>query len=68
MSIQKQNIIMTLNLWQIVGPLEESEIFNQNDFHLLESIAFEAAEKIKTKVHMLSIEEDSWVTLIIYVL
>ncbi|XP_051873658.1 UDP-glucose:glycoprotein glucosyltransferase 1 isoform X2 [Pristis pectinata] len=43
---------------RIVGPLEENEIFNQNDFHLLESIAIEAAEKIKTKVQMLSIEED----------
>ncbi|XP_069752683.1 UDP-glucose:glycoprotein glucosyltransferase 1 isoform X2 [Narcine bancroftii] len=43
---------------RIVGPLEETEIFNQNDFHLLESIAFEAAEKIKMKVQMLSIEED----------
>ncbi|XP_072111746.1 UDP-glucose:glycoprotein glucosyltransferase 1 isoform X1 [Mobula birostris] len=44
---------------RIVGPLEENEIFNQNDFHLLESIASEAAEKIKMKVQMLSIEEDS---------
>uniref|UniRef100_UPI00398E35CF UDP-glucose:glycoprotein glucosyltransferase 1 isoform X2 n=1 Tax=Pristiophorus japonicus TaxID=55135 RepID=UPI00398E35CF len=43
---------------RIVGPLEENEIFNQNDFHLLESIAFEAAEKIKIKIQMLAIEED----------
>ncbi|XP_067851613.1 UDP-glucose:glycoprotein glucosyltransferase 1 isoform X2 [Heptranchias perlo] len=43
---------------RIVGPLEENEIFNQNDFHLLESIANEAAEKIKVKIQMLAIEED----------
>ncbi|XP_072330785.1 UDP-glucose:glycoprotein glucosyltransferase 1 isoform X2 [Scyliorhinus torazame] len=43
---------------RIVGPLEEDEIFNQNDFHLLESIAIEAAEKIKAKIRMLAVEED----------
>uniref|UniRef100_A0A4W3JNT5 UDP-glucose ceramide glucosyltransferase-like 1 n=1 Tax=Callorhinchus milii TaxID=7868 RepID=A0A4W3JNT5_CALMI len=43
---------------RVVGPLEESEIFNQNDFHLLESIATETAEKIKSKIQMLVIEED----------
>ncbi|XP_060690892.1 UDP-glucose:glycoprotein glucosyltransferase 1 isoform X2 [Hemiscyllium ocellatum] len=43
---------------RIIGPLEENEIFNQNDFHLLESIALEAAEKIKVRIRMLMVEED----------
>ncbi|XP_020390116.1 UDP-glucose:glycoprotein glucosyltransferase 1 isoform X4 [Rhincodon typus] len=43
---------------RIIGPLEENEIFNQNDFHLLESIAVEAAEKIKVRIRMLMVEED----------
>ncbi|GCC23619.1 UDP-glucose:glycoprotein glucosyltransferase 1 isoform X3 [Chiloscyllium punctatum] len=43
---------------RIIGPLQENEIFNQNDFHLLESIALEAAEKIKVRIRMLMVEED----------
>ncbi|XP_043926163.1 UDP-glucose:glycoprotein glucosyltransferase 1 [Protopterus annectens] len=44
---------------QIVGPLEDTEIFNQGDFHLLEEIAMRtSAMKIKEKIQQLGVEED----------
>ncbi|KAJ8384299.1 hypothetical protein AAFF_G00206560 [Aldrovandia affinis] len=44
---------------RIVGPLEEGEVFNQDDFLLLESIILKTSgERIKSKVQQLGVEED----------
>ncbi|KAM6973039.1 UDP-glucose:glycoprotein glucosyltransferase 1 [Aplochiton taeniatus] len=44
---------------RIIGPLEEGEVFNQDDFLLLESIIFKTSgERIKSKVENFAIEED----------
>ncbi|KAG7229211.1 hypothetical protein INR49_013154 [Caranx melampygus] len=44
---------------RIIGPLEEDEVFNQDDFLLLESIILKTSgERIKSKVQQFGIEED----------
>ncbi len=44
---------------QIIGPLEEEEVFNQDDFLLLESIILKTSgERIKSKVQQFGTEED----------
>ncbi|KAJ8357028.1 hypothetical protein SKAU_G00198220, partial [Synaphobranchus kaupii] len=44
---------------RIVGPLEEGEVFNQDDFLLLESIIMKTSgERIKNSVQQLAVEED----------
>lgn len=48
-------------LLQIIGPLEEGEIFNQDDFLLLESIILKTSgERIKSIVQKLDVEEDRY--------
>lgn len=47
---------------QIIGPLEEDEVFNQDDFLLLESIILKTSgERIKSKVQQFGIEEDRYI-------
>lgn len=49
--------------FQIIGPLEQDEVFNQDDFLLLESIIFKtSADLIKSKINTMGIEEDRWVS------
>uniref|UniRef100_A0A7N9AML1 UDP-glucose glycoprotein glucosyltransferase 1 n=1 Tax=Mastacembelus armatus TaxID=205130 RepID=A0A7N9AML1_9TELE len=44
---------------RIIGPLEEEEVFNQDDFLLLESIILKTSgERIKSKIQQFGIEED----------
>lgn len=44
---------------RILGPLEDEEVFNQDDFLLLESIILKTSgERIKSKVQQFGIEED----------
>ncbi|XP_055013618.1 UDP-glucose:glycoprotein glucosyltransferase 1 [Boleophthalmus pectinirostris] len=44
---------------RIIGPLEDEEVFNQDDFLLLESIILKTSgERIKSKVQQFGIEED----------
>ncbi|XP_042638197.1 UDP-glucose:glycoprotein glucosyltransferase 1 [Orycteropus afer afer] len=44
---------------RIIGPLEDSELFNQDDFHLLENIILKTSgQKIKSHIQHLQIEED----------
>ncbi|XP_061600047.1 UDP-glucose:glycoprotein glucosyltransferase 1 isoform X2 [Cololabis saira] len=44
---------------RIIGPLEEDEVFNQDDFLLLENIILKTSgERIKSKVQHFGIEED----------
>uniref|UniRef100_A0A8D0HBJ3 UDP-glucose ceramide glucosyltransferase-like 1 n=1 Tax=Sphenodon punctatus TaxID=8508 RepID=A0A8D0HBJ3_SPHPU len=44
---------------RVIGPLEDSELFNQDDFHLLENIILKTSgQKIKSHVQELGIEED----------
>ncbi|XP_071373528.1 UDP-glucose:glycoprotein glucosyltransferase 1 [Centroberyx affinis] len=44
---------------RIIGPLEEEEVFNQDDFLLLESIILKTSgERIKSKVQQFGVEED----------
>ncbi|KAM6969007.1 UDP-glucose:glycoprotein glucosyltransferase 1 isoform 1-T1 [Tautogolabrus adspersus] len=44
---------------RIIGPLEEEEVFNQDDFLLLESIILKTSgERIKSKVQQFGIEDD----------
>ncbi|XP_075873860.1 UDP-glucose:glycoprotein glucosyltransferase 1 isoform X2 [Nelusetta ayraudi] len=44
---------------RIIGPLEQDEVFNQDDFLLLESIIFKtSADLIKSKINTMGIEED----------
>uniref|UniRef100_A0A8D0CUX9 UDP-glucose glycoprotein glucosyltransferase 1 n=1 Tax=Sander lucioperca TaxID=283035 RepID=A0A8D0CUX9_SANLU len=46
---------------RIIGPLEEKEVFNQDDFLLLESIILKTSgERIKSKVQQFGIEEDRY--------
>ncbi|CAB1327916.1 unnamed protein product [Coregonus sp. 'balchen'] len=44
---------------RIIGPLEDGEVFNQDDFLLLESIISKTSgERIKSKVQQFGVEED----------
>ncbi|KAF4026276.1 hypothetical protein G4228_018554 [Cervus hanglu yarkandensis] len=44
---------------RIIGPLEDSEFFNQDDFHLLENIILKTSgQKIKSHIQQLRVEED----------
>uniref|UniRef100_A0A8C7GIH1 UDP-glucose ceramide glucosyltransferase-like 1 n=1 Tax=Oncorhynchus kisutch TaxID=8019 RepID=A0A8C7GIH1_ONCKI len=44
---------------RLIGPLEEGEVFNQDDFLLLESIILKTSgERIKSKVQQFGVEED----------
>uniref|UniRef100_A0AAY4AMJ7 UDP-glucose ceramide glucosyltransferase-like 1 n=1 Tax=Denticeps clupeoides TaxID=299321 RepID=A0AAY4AMJ7_9TELE len=44
---------------RIIGPLEDGELFNQDDFLLLESIILKTSgERIKNKIEQLGVEED----------
>ncbi|KAL2076561.1 hypothetical protein ACEWY4_027843 [Coilia grayii] len=44
---------------RIIGPLEEGEVFNQDDFLLLESIILKTSgERIKSNIQKLGVEED----------
>ncbi|XP_039203086.1 UDP-glucose:glycoprotein glucosyltransferase 1 isoform X1 [Crotalus tigris] len=44
---------------RIIGPLEAGELFNQDDFHLLENIIIKTSgQKIKSHVQQLGVEED----------
>ncbi|MGH0151390.1 UNVERIFIED_CONTAM: hypothetical protein FKN15_020190 [Acipenser sinensis] len=44
---------------RIIGPLEDGEVFNQDDFLLLESIILKTSgERIRSKIEQLRIEED----------
>lgn len=46
---------------QIIGPLEEGEVFNQDDFLLLESIILKTSgERIKAKIQQLGMVEDRY--------
>lgn len=52
-------IFLNTSYLQIIGPLEEQEVFNQDDFLLLESIILKTSgERIKSKVQQFGIEED----------
>ncbi|KAJ8270389.1 hypothetical protein GJAV_G00113890, partial [Gymnothorax javanicus] len=43
---------------RVIGPLEEGEVFNQDDFLLLESIIMKtSAERIKTSIQQMDVEE-----------
>lgn len=53
--------VFLFSSWQIIGPLEEAEVFNQDDFLLLESIILKTSgERIKSKVQNFGIEEDRY--------
>uniref|UniRef100_A0A8C4EQC6 UDP-glucose ceramide glucosyltransferase-like 1 n=1 Tax=Dicentrarchus labrax TaxID=13489 RepID=A0A8C4EQC6_DICLA len=55
-----KSILLSLPL-QIIGPLEEEEVFNQDDFLLLESIILKTSgERIKSKVQQFGTEEDRY--------
>ncbi|XP_069829133.1 UDP-glucose:glycoprotein glucosyltransferase 1 isoform X2 [Dendropsophus ebraccatus] len=44
---------------RIIGPLRDVEIFNQDDFHLLENLILKtSAQKIKSHIQKLGVEED----------
>lgn len=44
---------------RIIGPLEDGEIFNQDDFHLLESLILKTSgKKIKEQIQQLGVQED----------
>ncbi|XP_011797113.1 PREDICTED: UDP-glucose:glycoprotein glucosyltransferase 1 [Colobus angolensis palliatus] len=44
---------------RIIGPLEDGELFNQDDFHLLENIILKTSgQKIKSHIQQLRVEED----------
>ncbi|CAJ0935770.1 unnamed protein product [Ranitomeya imitator] len=44
---------------RIIGPLRAGEIFNQDDFHLLENLILKtSAQKIKSQIQKLGVEED----------
>uniref|UniRef100_A0A2K6EYS8 UDP-glucose glycoprotein glucosyltransferase 1 n=1 Tax=Propithecus coquereli TaxID=379532 RepID=A0A2K6EYS8_PROCO len=44
---------------RIIGPLEGGELFNQDDFHLLENIILKTSgQKIKSHIQQLRVEED----------
>uniref|UniRef100_K9J3X2 UDP-glucose ceramide glucosyltransferase-like 1 n=1 Tax=Desmodus rotundus TaxID=9430 RepID=K9J3X2_DESRO len=44
---------------RIIGPLEDNEVFNQDDFHLLENVILKTSgQKIKSHIQQLRIEAD----------
>ncbi|XP_075794463.1 UDP-glucose:glycoprotein glucosyltransferase 1 isoform X2 [Pelodiscus sinensis] len=44
---------------RIIGPLEDNELFNQDDFHLLENIILKTSgQKIKSHIQQLGVEDD----------
>nr|XP_060477342.1 UDP-glucose:glycoprotein glucosyltransferase 1 [Panthera onca] len=44
---------------RIIGPLDDGELFNQDDFHLLENIILKTSgQKIKSHIQQLRVEED----------
>ncbi|XP_043348520.1 UDP-glucose:glycoprotein glucosyltransferase 1 isoform X2 [Dermochelys coriacea] len=44
---------------RIIGPLEDNELFNQDDFHLLENIILKTSgQQIKSHIQQLGVEED----------
>ncbi|KAE8604939.1 hypothetical protein XENTR_v10014902 [Xenopus tropicalis] len=44
---------------RIIGPLRDDEIFNQDDFHLLENLVLKtSAQNIKSHIKLLQVEED----------
>ncbi|XP_060034152.1 UDP-glucose:glycoprotein glucosyltransferase 1 [Erinaceus europaeus] len=44
---------------RIIGPLEDNELFNQDDFHLLENVIVKTSgQKIKSHIQQLRVEED----------
>lgn len=54
------NLLPVFSL-QIIGPLEEGEVFNQDDFLLLESIILKTSgERIKGKIQQLGMVEDRY--------
>ncbi|EHB15938.1 UDP-glucose:glycoprotein glucosyltransferase 1 [Heterocephalus glaber] len=47
---------------RIIGPLEDNELFNQDDFHLLENIVLKTSgQKIKSHIQQLRVEEDVFI-------
>lgn len=55
------SINTSVSYLQIIGPLEEEEVFNQDDFLLLESIILKTSgERIKSKVQQFGTEEDRY--------
>lgn len=53
---------LLFSFFQVIGPLEQGEVFNQDDFLLLESIIFKtSADLIKSKINTMGVEEDRWV-------
>ncbi|XP_028995907.1 UDP-glucose:glycoprotein glucosyltransferase 1 isoform X2 [Betta splendens] len=55
----KKGQIAVISNGRIIGPLEEGEVFNQDDFLLLESIILKTSgERIKSKVQQFGTEED----------
>uniref|UniRef100_A0A8C2WU40 UDP-glucose ceramide glucosyltransferase-like 1 n=1 Tax=Cyclopterus lumpus TaxID=8103 RepID=A0A8C2WU40_CYCLU len=55
----KKGQMAVISNGRIIGPLEEDEVFNQDDFLLLESIILKTSgERIKSKVQQFGIEED----------
>lgn len=56
---QRTRQCVTVCCLQVIGPLEDEEVFNQDDFLLLESIILKTSgERIKGKVQQFGIEED----------
>ncbi|XP_037705016.1 UDP-glucose:glycoprotein glucosyltransferase 1 isoform X2 [Choloepus didactylus] len=44
---------------RVIGPLEDHELFNQDDFHLLENVILKTSgQKIKSHIQQLRVEED----------
>lgn len=63
MRAQVQPALLSASRRQIIGPLEEEEVFNQDDFLLLESIILKTSgERIKSKVQQFGTEEDRYST------
>uniref|UniRef100_A0A8C2X5R1 UDP-glucose ceramide glucosyltransferase-like 1 n=1 Tax=Cyclopterus lumpus TaxID=8103 RepID=A0A8C2X5R1_CYCLU len=57
----KKGQMAVISNGRIIGPLEEDEVFNQDDFLLLESIILKTSgERIKSKVQQFGIEEDRY--------
>lgn len=58
-SVAHEPVISFVSYFQIIGPLEEVEVFNQDDFLLLESIILKTSgERIKSKIQQIGTEED----------
>lgn len=52
-------MLILLLFLKIIGPLEDGEMFNQDDFHLLENIILKTSgQKIKSQIQQLGFEED----------